>query len=308
MTEGQSGREAKFDAFRNKLLEARMLVDAGVPGLYLRSGLFEKIVSAIDSRVSEAGSDHGAEVLHFPALMTREGFERTGYLSSFPDLIGSVQVFSGGDKEHRELLAMAENGEDWSKELTPSELTMCSAACHPLYPTLSSPVSLSGSTYEVFGQVFRHEPSIDPARMQTFRQHEFVYVGNPEGALDHRDLWVERGLEIHGRLQLDIESVVANDPFFGRAGKILAASQKSEALKIELVAPICDEENPTAITSANRHLDHFGESFGIHLEDGSVAHTACVGFGVERITLALLKKHGLDVGSWPEGVRSYLWR
>ena len=35
----------------------------------------------------------------------------------------------------------------------------------------------------------------------------------------------------------------------------------------------------------------------------SVAHTACVGFGLERITLALLRHHGLDLAAWPEAVR-----
>ena len=117
------------------------------------------------------------------------------------------------------------------------------------------------------------EPSLDPARMQVFRQHEFVYIGDPEGARLHRDRWVERGLEIHSRLGLPIEAVVANDPFFGRSGKLLAANQISEALKVELVSPICSLEEPTAITSANCHLDHFGAEFGIETVDGR-RHTA----------------------------------
>ena len=127
----------------------------------------------------------------------------------------------------------------------------------------------------MFGQCFRREPSVDPARMQVFRQHEFVFLGDPAGARGHRDDWVTRALEIHGRLGLEVEAVVANDPFFGRTGKILAASQREEVLKIEIVSPICSTERPTAITSANCHLDHFGDSFDIRTNDGEVAHTAC---------------------------------
>jgi hypothetical protein len=41
--------------------------------------------------------------------------------------------------------------------------------------------------------------------------------------------------------------------------------------------------------------------------DGGVAHTACVGFGLERITLALLRHHGLDLAAWPDSVRTTLW-
>jgi hypothetical protein len=36
------------------------------------------------------------------------------------------------------------------------------------------------------------------------------------------------------------------------------------------------------------------------------AHTACLGFGLERITLALLRTHGLDVSTWPAAVREEL--
>ena len=46
---------------------------------------------------------------------------------------------------------------------------------------------------------------------------------------------------------------------------------------------------------------------GIELSDGGVAHTACLGFGHERIVLALLRTHGLDPATWPEDVRQELW-
>jgi seryl-tRNA synthetase len=161
--------------------------------------------------------------------------------------------------------------------------------------------------YEIFGNCFRHEPSVDPARMQAFRQHEFVYLGTPEGAEAHRDTWVKRGLAVLAEIGLNAEAVVANDPFFGRAGRILAAGQRSADLKYELVYPICSVENPTAIVSANLHQDHFSVPFDITTSDGELAHTACVGFGVERITLALLATHGLDPATWPNEVQQALW-
>jgi hypothetical protein len=42
------------------------------------------------------------------------------------------------------------------------------------------------------------------------------------------------------------------------------------------------------------------------MADGSDAHTACLGFGLERITLALLKTHGLDPAAWPADTRDAL--
>ena len=99
----------------------------------------------------------------------------------------------------------------------------------------------------------------------------------------------------------------ANDPFFGRRGRMLAANQRSEALKLELLVQIAGPE-PTALASFNHHRDHFATIYGIELADGAIAHTACLGFGHERIVLALLRAHGFDPDRWPQAVRDQLWR
>jgi seryl-tRNA synthetase len=61
------------------------------------------------------------------------------------------------------------------------------------------------------------------------------------------------------------------------------------------------------VASFNYHHDHFGSAFGIHLNDGGVANTACLGFGLERITLAMFRTHGFEIRDWPRDVRSRLW-
>ncbi len=184
---------------------------------------------------------------------------------------------------------------------------LCPAVCHPLYPTQGGTLPEGGRRVEVYGYCFRHEPSTDPFRMQAFRQHDYVYLGTPEGARAHRDQWIDRGLEVLAGLGLDVSSVVANDPFFGRPGRMLAANQRIEELKYEIVAPVFASGRPTAISSSNCHLDHFSRPFGIETADGEAAHTSCFGFGVDRITLALMDRHGTDPAAWPAGVRSALW-
>ena len=113
---------------------------------------------------------------------------------------------------------------------------------------------------------------------------------------------LQHGLEVLAGLGLTVEAVPANDPFFGRLGTMLAANQLEEALKIEIVTPVCSTEHPTAIMSANCHRDHFGAPFGIETAAGTVAHSACVAVGVDRVTLALLHTHGLDPLGWPSAV------
>ena len=108
-------------------------------------------------------------------------------------------------------------------------------------------------------------------------------------------------------LSLPLDVDLANDPFFGRGGKIVADSQRTLALKFELLIPVANPESKTACLSFNYHMDHFGGIWKIACADGSVAHTGCVGFGMERITLALFRHHGLDVNTWPDAVRALLW-
>jgi seryl-tRNA synthetase len=88
---------------------------------------------------------------------------------------------------------------------------------------------------------------------------------------------------------------------------MLAASQKDLRLKFEVLVPILSAERPTAVCSFNYHQDHFAAPFGIRTDAGAVAHTACLGFGLERLTMALFRVHGFDPEAWPRAVRERLW-
>ncbi len=299
------------EQFRDRLIEAGLLVPSGIDGLYGRSGTFEDVIDGIDAVVRAASAraygSSGPQRFRFPPVFPRESFEKTDYIASFPNLTGAISTFTGDNKAHRALLADREDGRPWDGHLDAAGTMLVSAACHPAYSMLTGELPSEGRLLDVYGYCFRHEPAIDPARMQAFRMHEFVYVGDPEGALAHRDSWIERGLEVLGELELTAEPVIANDPFFGRAGRILAANQRDDNLKTELVVRIYgDLDEGTAVVSSNCHREHFGENFGIRTADGDVAHSACVGFGMERIALAMFARHGLDVDSWSSTLRARL--
>lgn len=295
-----------YKAYQAELVEAGLLIPLGVRGLYGRSGLFEHIIDQFEHYVTRMGAHLNPEVMRFPPLFSRSHYEQIDHINNFPDLMGSVHTFLGKDKEHQELLRIFNQKEDWSRGLAASEVMMVPAACYPLYPTAKGTLPAGGRVVDLKTFVFRHEPSDDPARMQIFRQREYVRLGTPDEALSHRNYWLERGKMMLESVGLPVEAVVANDPFFGRGGKVMKATQIEQVLKYELVVPICSTEKPTAISSCNYHLDHFGVAFGIRTADGEVAHTACIGFGLERITLALLKTHGFKVDAWPKPVRDIL--
>jgi seryl-tRNA synthetase len=136
--------------------------------------------------------------------------------------------------------------------------------------------------------------------------HEFVRATDPESVKAWHASWVVRAEQLASALELDAQTEVAADPFFGRGGKLLGVSQRDQRLKLEIVAFIDSGTRLTAIASVNYHQDHFGSVFGIGTAGGEVAHTACVGFGLERIALALYRRHGFDRGSWPVSTRGAL--
>jgi len=299
--------DVPWSAFRGALLSDGILLATDVDGVYGRSATFEAIAEGIDRLVLRVGADQDAVSIRFPPVMPWSTFQKNGYLESFPDQMGSVHTFRGDERLHAELVRRAESGEDRGELLETTDLVLCPAVCHPLYPTQSGTLPEGGRRVEVYGYCFRHEPSTDPFRMQAFRQHDYVYLGTPDGARAHRDEWIDRGLEVLGSLGLEVEAVVANDPFFGRPGRMLAANQRAGELKYEIVSPVFASGRPTAISSSNCHLDHFSRPFAIDSADGAIAHTACFGFGVDRITLALIDRHGTDPAAWPDAVRSVLW-
>jgi seryl-tRNA synthetase len=293
---------------RDRLLDAELLFPTGVEGLYARSEIYQGILNAVDAMVHRWGSGLEATMVYLPPVLSRTTFDSTNYLQSFPDLMGSVHVFRGNDRDHAELLRRVEADGDWPALLEPGEVVLSSAACHALYPMCSGRLPAGGRRYEVSGFCFRHEPSTDPARMQAFNMHEVVYVGDPDEAQRHRDEGLAHGLDLLRGLGLEVTPIPANDPFFGRLGSALAAGQLEEELKLDGVSPIYSPEHPTAIMSANCHRDHFGLPFGIETDSGEVAHSACVAFGVDRIAVALLARHGFDPADWPGPVRAQLFR
>lgn len=312
LTTDRTALDRARDAFRLDLLDAGLLIATSSPGIYGRSGVFESLISGLDGVLGEMAAPLGATALRFPPVYPRADFERTDYIASFPDLSGVVSSFEAGDREHRELLGARERGERWDGWLTPADVVLTNAICHPLYATLEGTMPDvdghgGGGVFDLSGYGFRHEPSLDPMRMQSFRMREFVFVGTPDAAQEYRDTWLDHAGATLASLGLPITAVAANDPFFGRAGKMLVSAQLRENLKIELTVPMYgDLHEGTAIASANCQRDHLTAAFGIRTADGEIAHASCVAFGMERTALALLRTHGLDVTAWPADVREQL--
>jgi hypothetical protein len=87
----------------------------------------------------------------------------------------------------------------------------------------------------------------------------------------------------------------------------MAETQLAVTAKLEGLTTVSSSTEPTAIISGNYALDHFTSAFSIECADGGKAHSACVAFGIDRVVLGLLRRHGTRPDSWPAAVRSQLW-
>lgn len=294
--------------FLEQLIAAGHLIPMGVDGLYGKSGVFEDILDKLDRLITRYGADQNAEVMRFPPAISQQTFQESEYLKTFPHFAGTVHCFCGDESEHRRILECVAEGKDWTEGQKASGVVLTPAACYPSYPVVArrGPVGPDGVTLDLMSYCFRHEPSLEPTRLQLFRMREYVRVGTPDQVLAFRAHWLEAGEKLVRSLALPLIIDVANDPFFGRAGRVLAASQRQQKLKFELLVPVNSEENPTACLSFNYHMDHFGLIWKLRTPGDEVAHTACVGFGMERITLALFRHHGFDPKAWPPEVQAAL--
>jgi seryl-tRNA synthetase len=246
----------------DRLFDAGLLIETGVDGLYGRSGQFEDVIAAFERLIDKVGGADGAEAIRFPPGMAMSFFEKSGYMKSFPQLAGTVHSFCGNDHDHIGLLQCMEEGKAWTKEQKATDIALTPAACYPLYPTVAKrgPIAMTGGLFDLQSYCFRHEPSKEPTRQQMFRMREYVCMGTEAHVTDFRQTWMDRGTKMLADLGLPVELDIANDPFFGRAGRLLANNQRDQNLKFELLIPVNSTANPTACMSFNYHQDAFASA------------------------------------------------
>ncbi|BCJ68235.1 hypothetical protein [Polymorphospora rubra] len=277
------------------------LLPTAVAGVYGRDGRFEHLVGAVGAAVSVMAAEVDATVVRYPPAVAADELHRVGYLRSFPHLAGAISVCADTTGRETAIAARLHRGGAWEELLRPSDLAPCPAACYPLYPHLAGRAVGGGKRYDTMGYCFRREPSDDPFRMQLFRMHEIVCVGDRTTV----DAFLARAHDFAARLFTDFglaaTRAAATDPFFGSGGRMLAREQLDRDLKQEYVCPTPD--GGVALASVNDHETHFTRPYGIIGGDGAPAVSACVGFGLERVVLAAFLQHGPDPADWPGGTQ-----
>ncbi len=189
------------------------------PGVYGRTGLYHDVLQRLDAYVTGM-RDSEAEVLAFPPVMSRAQLEKSGYLKSFPNLLGCVCALHGTETEIRAAADRHESGGDWTRSLAPSDLVLSPAACYPVYPlaaargracrrvgsSTSPPTASAGS---LPGHSIGCSPSGCASSSASAPRKQVQAF---------REEWIARAPRIAGELGLPCRVEVASDPFFGRVG------------------------------------------------------------------------------------------
>jgi seryl-tRNA synthetase len=279
----------------------------GTDGVYARTALYEDVVERLAALITR-NREPNTEVMRFPPVMNRAQLEKSGYLKSFPNLLGCVCGLHGTEREIHEAVGRFDKGGDWTTSLSPADLVLSPAACYPVYPIAAARGKLpkGGLRFDVAADCFRREPSKHLDRLQSFRMREYVCIGTADDVANFRERWMARAQNIARDLGLTFRVDYASDPFFGRVGQIKAVSQKQQELKFELLVPLRSEDKPTACMSFNYHQSHFGTTWGIQDTNGEPAHTGCVAFGMDRLAVAMFHIHGTKLETWPVKVREML--
>lgn len=268
-------------------------------------------LDALDGMLRDIiAEEFGAREYRYPTLLPVTALHRSGYLSSFPQHMMFAARLDGDVDTYREFAR--EVGE--RSEIGDSVLHRCGPVDRCLPPTMCYHTfdQFAGTTLPdentvvtARGGSFRHESRYHRTleRLADFTIRETVFLGTAGFVRDARDRFRERAIGLAEQLGLSGRCEVASDPFFaGAATAAQVSSQRLLELKHELHLNVGPGDS-ISVGSFNLHEKHFGDAFAIKGPDGGTVHSACVGFGLERLTYAVLCQYGWNVDDWPEPLR-----
>jgi len=88
---------------RLEAITSSILQPTAANGVQGRTAVFEDVIGGLTALITRH-RPVGAEVLRFPPVMSRALLEKSGYLKSFPHLLGCVSSMTGTEAKIRALV------------------------------------------------------------------------------------------------------------------------------------------------------------------------------------------------------------
>jgi len=245
----------------------------------------------------------------FPNVISTKELIKTNHLSSFPEHLNFVNNIQPElDKlDTFGLNAKAGDCLDFinAQIMDTPQLIHNPSTCYHCYASRAGQKVYKNTVITALASCHRYEGANHKqlGRLMEFSLREVIFLGEPDFVRETRSKCLNliqafaRDWEIGGVLQSE------NDPFFTSDFEIMAEHQRKMKMKYEYRAHISDDDDGLAVLSSNLHGLTFSKTFNISGDDWPV-HTGCLGFGLERLLIALVAQHGVNPISWPEKLKA----
>lgn len=257
-------------------------------GVSTYAGVVADLYLALDAYFENWHRDFGATNIILPALLSPSTLEISEYPESNSRHLNTVSHLD-------ERRAGAE------PQRHTSDSVLSPAVCQPAYRMFSGRVLTDTSVLTGYARCFRYEgrSTTSMLRSREFGVREFICLGNKQSVFDIRERLLVRAGQVLDEFGLEARVSTAADPFFAEDYADYRMYQMTFAVKHELQALIPHENRYLSLGSVNNHGTHFGQAWNIGTISGQVAHSACMGMGLDRWCYAILSQFGPSPSQWP---------
>lgn len=243
----------------------------------------------------------------FPTVIGADVLHQCRYLQSFPQFVTLASHLSEDMENLNRFSREVSIGKHGltvpDDSLAPPTTVLSPTVCFHVYSWLKDMELEAPRCVTALGHCHRYESKTMSGleRLWDFHMREIVFAGDGESAEQWWAACVDLCVSLLDSWNITYEIVSATDPFFVEGYSSVASYQAAFELKYEIRVPLPYSNGRTmAIGSINRHHDFFGKAMGFSQKGApGNAHTACVGFGMERVVWAWLCTHGLNPDRWP---------
>lgn len=284
-------------------------------GLVALRGDVLRVFQFFEHAFLELARRHGAQECQYPVLLPARVLEEVGYFGHFPQHVTLCSHFPEDLPllSHVAQVAMEQKG-----ALDPEALARLAPASHALKPAVCLPCyghhrgavvpRARPLVLTMQNHVFRHEPAgyHALARLWDFHVRDLVFFGPYELLLELRAQVMDEVMALCEELDLSARLELANDPFYLDPSAHKAVYQRLGEVKFELQLAVPHLGQDIAASSFNLHRTFYASVYDLRLDDGTLAETSCMGFGLERWVYGFLAQKGLDPAGWPAPVARWV--
>lgn len=232
--------------------------------------------------------------LKVPSMISSEVVDQAGYFETGCQHISFVSPISNeSDKFEKFLPAWKESGNKNSihKFLKEPKDVLTPALCLHCYPLMENQVISPNQivSFTIHGSCFRDESGNlnNEERLNEFTMREAVFIGDPEILKTIRVKLEKFTILLGSWFGFKFRLEAANDIFFDENARLQLFSQLASSSKIEFSVYSSTINKYMASGSINSHQNHFSKRFAIKDSELNYSSSMCIGFGFNRLVLAL---------------------